>query len=105
MTKTWLAAVSIAVLVLVTFSTVSKSDNDAKARRGLFTTLRVGQSANLKDVGTAYEISTFDNDLPLSHTVVEIGEDYLVMRDIANVIDTRIAIYAVKSVSHIRTKM
>lgn len=103
--KTWLAAASIAVLVLVTLSATSKSDNDAKARRGVFAALRVGQSVNLKDVGVAYEISTFDYDMPLSHTVIEVGDDYLVMRDIAKVTETRIPIYAVKCVTHIRTKM
>jgi hypothetical protein len=43
--------------------------------------------------------------MPLSHTVVEVGDDFIVVRDIAKVAETRIAIYAIKSVSQIRTKM
>ena len=105
MMKTWIAAASIAVLVLVTLGTTSKSDNDAKAKRGLFATLKVGQAVNLKDVGPVYEIGTFDDAMPLGYTVVEIDTDYIVLRDIAKVTETRIPIYAVKSVSHIRTKM
>ena len=104
MMKTWIAAASVVVLVL-TLGTASKSANDTKAKPGLFTTLRVGQAVNLKDVGPAYEISMFDNDLPLSHTVIEVGDDYVVVRDIAKVAETRIPIYAIKSVSFIRTKM
>jgi len=105
MMRKWAAVASVAVLVLVVLNGVSKSGNDAKAKRGVFATLRVGQPVNLKDIGTAYEISTFDNDLPLSHTVIEVGDDYLVLQDIAKVSETRIAIYSVKSVSNIRTKM
>jgi hypothetical protein len=105
MMKTWIAAASVAVLVLMTLGTTSKSDGDTKAKRGLFATLRVGQAVNVKDIGPAYEISTFDNDMPLGYTVVEIDTDYIVLRDIAKVSETRIPIYAVKSVSCIRTKI
>lgn len=105
MTKKWVAVASVALLLLTTFNAVSKSDNDAKARRGVFATLKVGQAVTLKDVGHAYEISTFDNDMPLGYTVVEVGDDFIVVRDIAKVTETRIPVYAVKSVSHVRTKM
>ena len=103
MMKKWVAVASVAVLVLMTLSTTSKSDNDAKAKRGLFGTLKIGQAVNLKDLGTVYEISTFDNDLPLGYSVVEIDTDYIVLRDIAKVAETHIPIYAIKSVSQIRT--
>ena len=105
MMKKWVAVASVAVLVLVTLSAVSKSDNDARAKRGLFGTLRVGQAVNLKDVGPAYEISSFDDTMPLSHTVMECGDDYVVLRGFAKVTETRIPIYAVKCVTHIRTKI
>ena len=105
MTKSWIAAATVAVLLTMALGTTSKSDNDAKAKRGLFGTLRVGQPVNVKDAGPVYEISTFDNDMPLGYTVVEIDTDYIVLRDIAKVSETRIPIYAVKSVSCIRTKI
>jgi hypothetical protein len=103
--KTWIAVASVAVLVLVTFGTASKSANDTKVKPGLFSTLKVGQAVNLKDVGHAYEICTFKYDMPMGHTVIEVGDDYLVVRDIANVTETRIPIYAIKSVSQIKTKV
>ena len=105
MMKKWVAVASVAVLVLVVLNGVSKSGNDVTARRRLFATLKVGQAVNLKDVGPVYEIGTFDDAMPLGYTVVEIDTDYIVLRDIAKVTETRIPIYAVKSVSHIRTKM
>ena len=44
--------------------------------------LKVGQAVNLKDHGAAYSLSFIEPEVPLSHTVVEIGEDYVVVRDI-----------------------
>lgn len=104
MKKSWVPAVTVAVLLTMALGATSKSDNDAKGRRGVLATLKVGQPVNLKDVGAGYEISTFDTDVPQGHTVVEIDNDYLVLRDIAKVTETRIPIYAVKSVTLIRTK-
>lgn len=104
MTKSWIAAATVAVLLTMALGATSKSDNDAKSRRGVFATLRVGQAVNLKDAGAGYEISTFDTDVPQGHTVLEVENDYVVLRDIAKVTEIRIPIYAVKSVSLIRTK-
>jgi hypothetical protein len=35
---------------------------------------------NLKDEGSAYSISFMEPDVPLSHTVIEVSEDYVVPR-------------------------
>ena len=104
MTKSWIAAATVAVLLTMALGATSRSNNDAKGGRGVFATLKVGQPVNLKDTGAGYEISTFDNDAPLGYTVVEIDNDYLAVQDIAKVTVTRVPIYAVKSVSQIRTK-
>jgi hypothetical protein len=46
-----------------------------------------------------------DVDVPMSHTVVEVGQDYVVMKDIAEVTETRIPIYAIKAVMLLKTKL
>ena len=46
------------------------------------------------------EIGVFeDSPGPLGHKLVEVGHDYVVVRDIANVMTTRIPIYSIKSVT------
>ena len=66
---------------------------------GVFAGLHVGQEVGVKDLGQRYEIRLFANSTaPLGHRVVELGPDYIAVKDIAGVSLTRIPIYAIKSV-------
>ena len=67
--------------------------------------LKVGQAVSLKDERSAYTISFIEPEVPLSHTVIEIGEDYVVLRDIAGVKDVVVPVFAVKAVEKVRTKL
>ena len=58
-----------------------------------------------KDEGTAYSISFLEPDVPLGHTVIEIAEDFVVVRDIAGVKDVVVPVFAVKAVEKVRTKL
>jgi hypothetical protein len=98
-TWAWLCA-----LVIVVAVSAIPGAQDAKRPRNVFSSLKVGQSVTLKDEGAAYSISYFDQDLPLAHKVVEIGEDFVVVRDVAGVQETRIPVFALKGIAKVVTK-
>lgn len=69
-------------------------------RQGVFATLRLGQAVQVKESGGGYEIGVMEKfDGPLGYTVTELGQDYVVCRDVADVTEKRIPVYAVKSVT------
>jgi hypothetical protein len=86
----------IAVLLL----TIGATD---APKRTVFSGLKVGQPVGLKDHGAAFEISVID-DVPQSHKVIEIGDDFVVLEDIAEVTQTTIPVYSVKAIVRIKTK-
>lgn len=96
-----LIAVTFAVVAL--FSTATSQPTPA-TRRSVFSTLKAGQSVTLKERGGLYEVGTLDEAGPLTHTVVEVGDDFLVLRDDAGVTESRIPVTAVRAVVLVRTK-
>ena len=92
------------IVVLVAVATALGAQN-AKKPKGVFSMLKVGQPVSLKDEGAAYRISFMEPEISLSHTVVEIGEDFVVVRDIAGVKETRVPVFAVKAVEKVRVKL
>jgi hypothetical protein len=53
--------------------------------------------ATLKDKGATYSISLIEPEVALRHTVLEIGDDYVVLREIAGVKDIVVPVYSVKA--------
>ncbi len=58
----------------------------------------------LKDEGSVFSITFFEPELPQSHKVVEIGDNFVVVRDIAEITETLIPVYAVKAIVKVKTK-
>jgi hypothetical protein len=98
-TCAWLCA-----LVLVVAVTAIPAAQNAKRPRGVFSSLKVGQAVTLKDEGSAYTINFFDEDVPLAHWVVEIGNDFVVVRDVAGVRETLIPVFSLKGIEKMTTK-
>ncbi|MEZ6049074.1 MAG: hypothetical protein R3C11_26570 [Planctomycetaceae bacterium] len=94
----------IPFFVLVTVAVLFGAQ-DAPKTKGIFSTLKAGQSVNLKNDGAAYSITVYDGDLPTSHTVVEIGENYVVFQDVAGVTETTVPVYSVKSIEKMNLKV
>ncbi|MEO2036970.1 MAG: hypothetical protein ABGZ35_33265 [Planctomycetaceae bacterium] len=92
------------IVVLIAVATALGAQS-AKNPKGVFSMIKLGQAVNLKDQGAAYSISFMEPEVPLGHTVVEIGEDYVVVRDIAGVKDVVVPVYSLKSVEKVRTKL
>jgi len=74
------------------------------SRQTVFSSLKVGQPVNLKERAGLYEVSTMDDMILLTHKVVEIGDNYLVLQDYADVTVSHIPVTAVRAVIHIKTK-
>ena len=92
------------IFVLVAVATAVEAQ-DAKKRKGVFSMLKVGQAVSLKDEESAYSISFIEPEVLLGHTVVEVGDDFVVVRDIAGITETTVSVYSVKSVEKVKTKL
>lgn len=86
------------------FSTATSQPPPA-ARRTVFSPLKAGQSVVLKERAGLYEVGTMDEAGPMTHKVVEVGDDFLVLRDEAGAVESRIPVTAVRAVVHVRTKL
>ena len=53
-------------------------------RKRCFSSLKVGQQVGLKDHGAAFEINFLTEELPQGQTVIEIGDDFVVLEDVAD---------------------
>jgi hypothetical protein len=97
MNKTILVSVIVAFLASGIFS----ASGQAPARpQGVLAVLRAGQAVNLKESSGRFEIGVFDKGPDvLGHKIVEVGNDYVVLQDIAGVSETRIPLYSVKAVT------
>lgn len=96
---TWLCVIGIVVAV-----TAIPGAQNAKRPRNVFSSLKVGQPVTLTDEGSAYSISFFDEDMPLAHKVVDIGDDFVVVRDAAGVRETFIPVFSLKGIAKVTTK-
>jgi hypothetical protein len=88
-------------VIAVVLLTIGATDVPKKT---VFSSLKVGQSVGLKDHGTAYEISFLSEELPQGHKVIEIGDDFIVLEDLAEVTQTTIPVYSLKAVVRLKTK-
>ncbi len=102
-TSPWRSLFVIGVpAAVLTFSTAA-SQPQAIGKKTVFSTLKVGEPVALKDKGHSFEITVMDGDTG-THTVVEVGDDYIVLRDVAEVAELRVPIYAIRAVVHIKAK-
>lgn len=97
--KHWILIVSLIAVV------TTLSAQNAPNPKSVFSILKVGQAVNLKDHGSAYSLSIIEDEVPLSHTVVEVGVNYVVVRDIAGVTDSVVPVNAVKAIERVKTRV
>lgn len=74
---------------------------DSEKPRGVFSSLQVEQKVNLKEEGQGFTLMVMGDGLSLSHKVLEIGKDFIVLESVAGV-ETTIPVYSVKSVVRMR---
>ena len=74
-----------------------------KPRQGFLLPLKKDQPVILKEIAGRFEISVMDvASTPLTHKVIEVETDHLVVEDIAGIIETRIPIFSIKSIVTIK---
>ncbi len=98
-----LFALTLLIALLVMFSVAAAAQR--LQPKGDLAPLKVGQSVALQDHGGSYEIHLMDVEVPMGHTVVDVGQDFVVLKDIAEVTETRIPIFAIKAVVLVKTKL
>jgi len=96
--------IAVSIIGLVVIAPTATTQQPLVARKTVFSTLKVGQAVTLRDKGNLYEIGTMDLDLPMTHRVVEIADDFIVLRDESELIETRIPVTAVRAVIHMKTR-
>ncbi len=65
--------------------------------------LKPGRAVSLTEMGGRFEIGLFPpNFQPLGHKVVEVGPDYVVLRDLVEITDTIVPIYSITAIKVLR---
>jgi len=95
-----LIAVFLSAFVLAASFTTTGHGQD-KPRKGFFSVLKEGQSVSVKDVGGRFDI-TLIRDVKLGQKVIEVGNDYIVVEDVAGVTETRIPVYSIRSIVRLK---
>jgi len=68
------------------------------AGAGVLSVLKARQPLAVREVAGRYELSLMPDIDTLSHEVVEVGADYVVVRDTNDVAQLRIPVYSIKAV-------
>jgi hypothetical protein len=65
--------------------------------------LKVGRPVSLTEAGGHYELTLLPEKLqPLGHKIIEIGGDYVLLRDLGEITDSAIPIYSISAIKTIR---
>jgi hypothetical protein len=71
-----------------------------RAVKGVLAGLKAGQPVVLKDLGNAYEVTTMGGE-KTGFQIVEVGGDYLVVKDEVGMVETRVPVTSIKAVVRI----
>jgi hypothetical protein len=93
----WLNTLLV-LLALLTTAVLVAAQHGTDRKAGLFAPLKEGQHVNLKEAGGGYQITLIPG-MQIGHKIVEIGSDYIVLLDAAGVSETRIPVFALRSIS------
>lgn len=96
--------VFVALMVAVLLTPLLAQQDAQPKLSGVFATLKAGQAINVKETGEKYLLTVIDGDskLPQPHTVLEVGQDFVVVKDFTGLNETRIPITSVKAVVHFK---
>jgi hypothetical protein len=95
--------VAILILAMVLTPLLAQQQEQPKPT-GVLVTLKAGQAVNVKESAERYLLTVIEGDLklPQSHTVQEVGLDYVVVRDFTGFNEVRIPLTSVKAVVHFK---
>lgn len=96
----------ILLLILVvaatgTFTVTAQAP--AEKQRTFLSALKEGQSISLREVSGRYDITTVEGVAAVQgHKVIEIGNDFVVVQDIAGVTESRIPLWSIKAIIRLK---
>jgi hypothetical protein len=92
--------VIVTLIVLLSFTPLFAQQQDQRKPTGVLANLEVDQVIHIREVGDRYLLTVIDGEpkLPGPHTILELGSDYIVVRDFSGVTETRIPIYSIQAV-------
>lgn len=94
-------AALLAAFIAIGTITVTGQTPD-KPRLGFLSALKAGQSVAVKEVAGRFEILIDDSLKDLSHKIIEVGPELVVVEDIGGLIETRIPVYSIKCIVRLR---
>jgi hypothetical protein len=94
----------LAVLILaISMIVVGSQAEDHPTKTTFLEWLKPGHPVSLEEKQGRYQLGLYpENIRPLSHSVVEVGRDYVVLRDFPGVTDTVIPVYSIASIKILR---
>lgn len=97
-----LRSIAIVLLLMVAFlfSPLFAQQHGQAKPTGVLANLKVDQAINVKEIGDRYLLTVIEGEskLPMPHTILELGSDYIVVRDFTGLNETRIPIYSIQAV-------
>ena len=94
---------SLAIVSALALTLIAAQPEAKEPPSGFLGCLQKGEAVGLKDLGPAYEITVFSNgQAPLGYEVVEVGREFVVLKDITEIQEVRIPIYSVKSITTLK---
>lgn len=91
------------ITVLLSWGLFTASGQAPVRRDGVLAVLRAGQPVSLKETNGRYEIGVFERGPGvLGHKMIEVGEDFVVVEDVAGITESRIPLYSIKAVVILR---
>jgi hypothetical protein len=90
----------VMLMVALLFSPLFAQQQGQAKPTGVLANLKVDQAINVKEVGDRYLLTVIEGEskLPMPHTILELGSDYIVVRDFTELNETRIPIYSIQAV-------
>lgn len=93
----------VLALLLLGFVVISLGAVVAESKPSLLAKFKDGQSFVVIEKEGRYEIRSIAEAAGGTHKVIEIGSDFLLLRDVSEQIDLAIPIYSIKSVVTLRS--
>ena len=94
----------VALIVALLLTPLLAQQQEQPKPTGVLVMLEIGQAVNVKESAERYLLTVIEGDLklPQSHTVQEVGADYVVLKDFAGFNEVRIPLTSVKAVVHFK---
>lgn len=97
------AGIGLFLFFITAIAAITPGQQPSPQRRDFLSGLKVGQSVNVKEVSGRFVLSVIDDGPVLSHKVIEIGSDYVLLEDTVGVSEIRVPLYTIASFTRLKT--